>query len=106
MARAELPTGLRRQLATRVGYVLKFVYSGKMQTITPTIKRVLPLVQGFSAQERIALARWLLDSVLEDEEQIEADWMKMGLSSFEKDWDNPEDAIYDNWRIHYGISAG
>ena len=35
----------------------------------------------------------------------EPDWQSMSLASFAKDWDNPEDAIYDNWRELYGIPA-
>jgi hypothetical protein len=29
----------------------------------------------------------------------------MGLAAFQEEWDNPEDAIYDNWREHYGVPA-
>ncbi len=36
----------------------------------------------------------------------EPDWQSMSLASFTKDWDNPEDAIYDNWREFCGIPAG
>ena len=35
----------------------------------------------------------------------EEDGQDMSLSAFEKDWDNPEDAIYDNWRELYGVPA-
>ena len=27
------------------------------------------------------------------------------LSAFEKDWDNPEDAVYDDWRDLFGVPA-
>ena len=43
--------------------------------------------------------------VVSDEVQDELDWQDMSLSAFEKDWDNPEDAIYDNWRDIYGVPA-
>lgn len=43
----------------------------------------------------------LLESQLSD-----PDWHSMSLASFTKDWDNSEDAIYDDWRELYGISAG
>lgn len=33
------------------------------------------------------------------------DWHAMSLAAFEKDWDNPEDAIYDQWREHYGVDT-
>lgn len=57
-------------------------------------------------QERLVLAKLLLDSILDIEVESEADWSAMGLAAFERDWDNPEDAIYDNWRDHYGVPAG
>jgi hypothetical protein len=25
-------------------------------------------------------------------------WRELGLSRLEEEWDNPEDAVYDNWR--------
>jgi hypothetical protein len=31
----------------------------------------------------------------------EGDWHRASLASFAKDWDNDEDAIYDNWQEHY-----
>ena len=39
-------------------------------------------------------------------EAIDTDWQAMSLSAFEADWDNPEDAIYDDWRTHYGLEEG
>ena len=57
-------------------------------------------------QERLVLAKLLLESVLDVEVESEADWSAMGLAAFEKDWDNSEDAIYDNWRELYGVPAG
>ena len=56
--------------------------------------------------ERLMLAKLLLDSVLTNELSDEADWSALSLSIFQKDWDNPEDAIYDDWRKHYGVSEG
>ena len=56
--------------------------------------------------ERLTLAKLLLDSVLTDEPSEEVDWSALSLSTFQKDWDNPEDAIYDDWRKLYGVSTG
>ena len=36
----------------------------------------------------------------------ENDWRALSLDSFQQDWDNPEDAVYDNWREVYGVPAG
>jgi hypothetical protein len=33
----------------------------------------------------------------------ERDWAAVAEQSFAKDWDNEEDAIYDNWREHYHV---
>jgi hypothetical protein len=33
----------------------------------------------------------------------ERDWAAAAEQSFAKDWDNEDDAIYDNWREHYHV---
>ena len=70
------------------------------------VSRLFEAARQLQAKERLVLARLLLDSILDTELEAEADWSAMGLAAFEKDWDNPEDAIYDNWRAHYGVPAG
>jgi hypothetical protein len=30
-------------------------------------------------------------------------WGALGMSRLEEEWDNPEDAIYDDWKRHYGV---
>ena len=67
-------------------------------TISPRVKGVLRSARNFSTTERLLLAKLLLDSLVIDETEDAADWLKLGLAAFEKDWDNPDDAIYDNWR--------
>uniref|UniRef100_A0A7C2P5H5 DUF104 domain-containing protein n=1 Tax=Schlesneria paludicola TaxID=360056 RepID=A0A7C2P5H5_9PLAN len=37
----------------------------------------------------------------EDEE-----WKSASLSRLEEVWDNPEDAVYDNWKQLYGVQPG
>ncbi|MCP4539505.1 MAG: hypothetical protein GY832_20405 [Chloroflexi bacterium] len=32
-------------------------------------------------------------------------WTALSLASFQQDWDNAEDAVYDNWRELYNIPA-
>lgn len=73
-------------------------------TMPPRVTEVLSVVQNFTSTERLILARLLLDSILNSETENDADWMNLSLASFQKDWDNPEDAIYDNWRELYDIS--
>lgn len=70
---------------------------------TPRIAEVLTVANRLSSAERLFVARWLLDSVLTKEIDDEVDWQELSLTAFEKDWDNEEDAIYDNWRAHYGV---
>jgi hypothetical protein len=36
-----------------------------------------------------------------DPESQEQDWASGVTLSFAQDWDNPDDAIYDNWREYY-----
>jgi hypothetical protein len=74
-------------------------------TTTPQIAEVLAVADRLTSAERLFVARWLLDSVLAKEIDDEEDWQALSLSAFEKDWDNEEDAIYDNWRTHYEVPA-
>ena len=74
-------------------------------TTTPRIAEVLTVANRLTLAERLFVARWLLDSVLAQEIDDEEDWQALSLSAFEKDWDNEEDAIYDDWRTLYGVSV-
>lgn len=73
--------------------------------VTPRITELLNIVMRLTITERLLLARLLLDSVLTKEIDEDADWHNLSLSTFEAEWDNDEDAIYDNWRQLYGIPA-
>lgn len=76
-------------------------------TVSATlIDQTWKLLRRLSNQERLLLAKMLLDSVVESELDEELDWQQLSVSSFTADWDNPEDAIYDNWRELYGLSEG
>ena len=33
-------------------------------------------------------------------------WTLLSAPAFDADWDNPEDAIYDNWQELYGLPKG
>jgi excisionase family DNA binding protein len=33
-------------------------------------------------------------------------WTQLSAPAFDADWDNPEDAIYDDWQRLYGLSKG
>ena len=30
-------------------------------------------------------------------------WAELGMSRLEQEWDNPEDAVYDDWKKLYGV---
>lgn len=36
----------------------------------------------------------------------EQEWGAAAVTSFAKDWDNEQDAIYDNWKERYDVSEG
>lgn len=74
-------------------------------TTTPRIAEFLTVADRLTAAERLFVARWLLDSILTKEIDDEVDWQALGLSAFEQEWDNAEDAIYDEWQRHYGVPA-
>jgi len=75
-------------------------------SISPKLADVIEESKRLTHTERLLLARVLLDSILSDEVLEDIDWNEMGLASFQKDWDNDEDAIYDNWRAYYGVEEG
>jgi hypothetical protein len=70
------------------------------------VSSLFEAARHLQTKDRLVLAKLILDSILDAELASEADWSAMSLAAFEKDWDNPEDAIYDNWREHYGVPAG
>ena len=41
-----------------------------------------------------------IEILISDEDA--ATWQELGMNRLEAEWDNPEDAIYDNWKELYG----
>ena len=76
-----------------------------VETVPPSVAEMFNKVKRLTSTERLTLAKLLLESVLTGEPEEEADWTAMSLSTFQRDWDNAEDAIYDNWRELYGVPA-
>jgi hypothetical protein len=74
-----------------------------VRTVPPQVAEIFSGTKRLTTVERLALAKLLLESVLASELGDEADWSAMSLDTFQRDWDNPEDAIYDNWRELYGV---
>ena len=40
-----------------------------------------------------------------DSAESEAEWTDIGMSRLEEEWNNPGDAIYDDWRTLYGVPS-
>jgi len=76
-----------------------------VETVPPRVAEIFDKVEWLTSTERLTLAKLLLESVLTGEPEEETDWAAMSLSTFQRDWDNAEDAIYDNWRELYGVPA-
>ena len=72
-------------------------------TVPPQVAEILSGAKRLTTVERLALATLLLESVLAGEPDDETNWSAMSLDTFQRDWDNPEDSIYDNWRELYGV---
>ncbi|MBS1250481.1 MAG: hypothetical protein MAG431_02075 [Chloroflexi bacterium] len=70
-----------------------------------SVNSMLETVRQLNNQERLLLAKALLDSVVESAGDEETDWRNLSLTAFTSDWDNPDDAIYDNWREHYNYAS-
>lgn len=56
----------------------------------------LPLEEGTEIEVEIHPAAATPD------EEDEA-WREFGMSRLEEEWDNPQDAVYDDWRKLYGV---
>ncbi len=74
-----------------------------VRTIPPRVAERLDGARRLTTVERLALAKLLLESVMADELDDETNWSAMSLDTFQRDWDNAEDAIYDNWKELYGL---
>jgi hypothetical protein len=72
-------------------------------TASPRVAEIFKGTNELTSVERLTLAKLLLESVLTDEPDEEAHWSALGLEAFQKDWDNAEDAVYDDWRKAYGV---
>jgi len=76
-----------------------------VRSVPPQVAEVFDGARRLTTVERLALAKLLLESILASEPDDETNWSAMSLDTFQKDWDNAEDAIYDNWKELYGVPA-
>lgn len=63
------------------------------------LERPLELAEGTELEILIPLAGENVDAEKEA-------WTQLGMSRLEQEWDNPQDAIYDNWKKLYGVQGG
>jgi hypothetical protein len=61
--------------------------------------------QGVSVTEWLQVALERLLRAGEEEHAAMEGWQTLGLAAFEAGWDNPDDAVYDDWRQAYGVPA-
>ncbi len=63
--------------------------------------------KGVSESHLVTKALDILFSLAESPpEDDHRDWQSMGMARFEQDWEYEEDAVYDDWRTHYGVARG
>ena len=60
------------------------------------LDKPLDLAEGTQVDVEIRPA----EEVRQDEA---AAWAEVGMSRLEEEWDNPQDAIYDDWKKLYGV---
>lgn len=46
---------------------------------------------------------WEFVTFLKKRIEAEREWPALAVGAFATDWENPEDARYDNWREHYHV---
>ena len=44
-----------------------------------------------------------LQQTTQDTSTQDQDWQRASVASFADDWDNEQDAVYDNWQQHYHV---
>ena len=72
---------------------------GRYRNQTLELDRPLTLAEGTEVEVAIYLAE-------QAESSEHHGWVELGISRLEETWDNPEDAIYDDWKKLYGIECG
>lgn len=66
---------------------------GRYRDKTVELDQPLNLQDGTEVEVHIGLSG----------EQEDEDWAALGMERFEEGWDNPKDAVYDDWRRLYGV---
>ncbi len=69
---------------------------GRYRHQTLELEQPLTLAEGTEVEIDIYLAG-------EAQDAEHQGWTELGMSRLEAEWDNPEDAIYDDWKKLYGV---
>lgn len=72
-----------------------------MDSFPSRVQQTWEMACQLNERERLLLAKALLDSVIASPVDEALDWQNLSLTTFAAGWDNPDDAIYNNWREHY-----
>lgn len=72
---------------------------GRYRNQTVELATPLTLADGTEVEVEIILPELVPSSDTEA-------WQELGMSRLEEEWDNPDDAIYDNWKDLYGRQRG
>ena len=62
-----------------------------------TVELAMPLTLAEGTEVEVEILVPAMDASSDTEA-----WQELGMSRLEEEWDNPDDAIYDNWRELYG----
>ena len=69
---------------------------GRYRKQTVELDQPLALAEGAEVEVDIRL-------VEEPQGAEHEGWTELGMSRLEEDWDNPQDAVYDNWKKLYCV---
>ena len=69
---------------------------GRYRNQTLELDQPLALAEGTEVAIDIHLAE-------EAQEAEQQEWAELGMQRLEAEWENPEDAVYDDWKKLYGV---
>jgi hypothetical protein len=69
---------------------------GRYRNQVVELEQPLQLADGTEVEIEIRLPG-------QEVEAEEEGWSALGMSRLEEEWDNPKDAIYDDWKRLYGV---
>lgn len=69
---------------------------GRYRNKTLELEQPLPIAEGSDVEIDVHVG-------LERENPDDYGWEDLGMNRLEQEWDNSEDAIYDDWKRLYGV---